>query len=51
MKEFQEPVGKVIRNARLEQGLTQFDVARRLGLDSRTILNIENGKGNPVNAG
>ena len=47
MKEFQEPMGKVIRKARLEQGLTQFDVARRLGLDSRTILNIENGKGNP----
>lgn len=47
MKEFQDPMGKVIRNARIKQGLTQFDVARRLGLDSRTILNIENGKGNP----
>ena len=47
MKDFQRPLGDAVRKARIDKGMTQTQVAKELGLDSRTILNIENGKGNP----
>ena len=36
-----------IRKSRTELGLSQEKLAEILGFDSRTILNIENGRGNP----
>lgn len=47
MSEYAQPLGKSIRMARLEQGLTQSQVAGKIDVDVRTILNIENYKGNP----
>ncbi len=47
MPEYTQPLGKSIRRARLEQGLTQNQVANRIDVDVRTVLNIENYKGNP----
>ena len=40
-------LGDVVKQAREALGLTQKDVAEFLNVDSRTILNIENYKGNP----
>ena len=40
-------LGKAIKQARLERGLTQSDVAERIDVDVRTVLKIENQKGNP----
>lgn len=42
MFEFSHSLGDVIKRARLEQGLTQINLAGRIAIDSRTILNIEN---------
>ena len=36
-----------IRNARTELGLSQEKLAEALNMDTRTILNIEAGRGNP----
>jgi len=47
MKDYQRPLGEAIRKARLGRHLTQAGVARQLGIDTRTVLNIENGKANP----
>lgn len=40
-------LAKTVRDARLELGLSQEKLAEILNLDSRTILNIEAGRGNP----
>ena len=40
-------LGKVVKQARLERGLTQNDVAERIDVDVRTVLKIESQKGNP----
>lgn len=40
-------LGKAVRKARLAQNLTQGQLAERIGIDQRTVLNIENHKGNP----
>lgn len=40
-------LGTVIRRAREEQGLSQAALAEKLGIDVRTIINIENFRGNP----
>lgn len=40
-------LGAVIRAARIKKGYTQDTLAEKLGLQSRTILEIENGRGNP----
>jgi len=40
-------LGKAVKKARLERGLTQSDVAERIDVDVRTVLKIENQKGNP----
>lgn len=44
--EFIRPLGDAVKRARSELGLTQNEVAERIGVDVRTILNIENYKGN-----
>ncbi len=40
-------LGSVIRNARLGLGLTQSELAERTDIDVRTVLKIENHRGNP----
>lgn len=40
-------LGSTIRDARTKMGITQGQAAEMAGLDTRTIMNIENGKGNP----
>lgn len=42
-----DPLGNMVRKARLAHGLTQEQLAELIGIDQRTILNIENHKGNP----
>ena len=40
-------LGKAVKDARTKRGLSQEKLAEILNLDSRTILNIEAGRGNP----
>lgn len=47
MSDFIRPLGNAVRKARVQQNLTQGQVAERIGIDQRTVLNIENHKGNP----
>lgn len=46
-KKIRENLGSVIRKARESAGLTQYELSEELGLDEKTILNIENFRGNP----
>lgn len=47
MPEYSRPLGDAVKRARGELGLTQNEVADAVDVDVRTILNIENYKGNP----
>lgn len=47
MLDFAQSLGDTVKKARIEQGLTQVNVAERVAIDSRTIINIENYNGNP----
>lgn len=47
MLDFTYSLGDTVKKARTEQGLTQANVAERVAIDSRTIINIENYNGNP----
>lgn len=47
MYEFSRILGKLVRKTRTQMGLTQMDVSSALEMDNRTILNIENYRGNP----
>ncbi len=47
MQEFSRPLGDVVKRARGELNLTQSQVAGRIDKDTRTVMNIENYKGNP----
>lgn len=47
MPEYSRPLGDVIKRARGKLGLTQNEVADAAEIDVRTVLNIENYKGNP----
>lgn len=47
MQDFSHPLGDVVKVARAELGLTQEEVADKIDSDARTIMNIENYKGNP----
>lgn len=47
MSEYGRTLGEAVRTARLNKGLTQIALANMLDLDVRTIINIENYKGNP----
>lgn len=44
---FSRPLGDAVKRARGRLGLTQAQVAETVGIDSRTVMNIENYKGNP----
>lgn len=43
----QSAMGAVIRKYRKEQRLTQNNLAEKIGMTSRQIMDIENGKSNP----
>ena len=47
MPEYSRPLGDAIKRARGKLGLTQNEVADAIDVDARTVLNIENYKGNP----
>lgn len=47
MQEFSRSLGDVVKRARNELGLTQTQVADKIDADARTVMNIENYKGNP----
>ncbi len=47
MPEYSKPLGNAVKTARTKLGLTQGSVADAIHIDDRTILNIENYKGNP----
>lgn len=47
MPEYSQILGDVVKVTRERAGLTQAEVAVSIGRDSRTVLNIENYKGNP----
>lgn len=47
MQEYVYILGSIIRQERLKAGLTQDELAERVGIDPRTILKIENNRGNP----
>ena len=47
MKYYAELLGQTIKKARIEQGLTQAQLAAKANVDVRTIINIEKYRGNP----
>lgn len=47
MREYSQLLADAIKKARLELGLTQEQVAEKSGTDVRTIINMEQGRGNP----
>lgn len=47
MPEYTHPLGDAVKMARYRLEMTQCEVADRADVDARTILNIENYKGNP----
>ena len=47
MQKFSQLLSNAVKKARTNLGLTQGQVAEKIGIDPRTILNIENCKGNP----
>lgn len=47
MSEYTHTLGDVVKRARGKSGLTQSEVADAANVDVRTVLNIENYKGNP----
>ena len=47
MDKIKENLGILIREAREKAGLTQYELSEELGLGDKTILNIENFRGNP----
>uniref|UniRef100_UPI004027DE49 helix-turn-helix domain-containing protein n=1 Tax=Faecousia sp. TaxID=2952921 RepID=UPI004027DE49 len=48
MSELSHWLGDVFKTERGKTGLSQQEVARIAGIDNRTILNIENYRGNPL---
>lgn len=47
MSEYTHTLGDIVKRARGKSGLTQSEVADAANIDVRTVLNIENYKGNP----
>ena len=47
MSDYSRILGDVVKQARERANLTQKEVAEAANIDSRTVLNIENYKGNP----
>ena len=48
MSELSRMLGDVFKAARGKTGLSQQEVGRAAGVDNRTVLNIENYRGNPL---
>ena len=48
MDESAKKLGKNMKRIRLEKGMTQGDICRKLGLDRAYISNLESGKKNPT---
>lgn len=46
--EFARPMGEAVKAAREKAHFTQSYVSEMIGVDTRTVLNIENGNGNPT---
>ncbi len=47
MPEYSRPLGDAVKRAREKMGFTQNEVAEKADIDVRTVLNIENYRGNP----
>ena len=47
MYDFSKPLGDSVKRARGRLGMTQNQVAEAINIDGRTVMNIENYKGNP----
>ena len=47
MSDFTHPLGDTVKSKKKKQELTQAQVADSIDIDMRTVLNIENYKGNP----
>lgn len=47
MQDMKQTLANAVRESRIKLGLSQERLAEDLGLDTRTILNIEAGRGNP----
>jgi DNA-binding XRE family transcriptional regulator len=47
MSDYSRPLGDTVKQARTRLKLTQSEVAELIDVDPRTVLNIENYKGNP----
>ena len=47
MSEYSKYLGDAVKQARSKTTLTQAQVAEKANIDNRTVLNIENNKGNP----
>ena len=47
MQDYSYSLGEIIKRERVHAGLTQMQVAEALHIDVRTLLNIENHRGNP----
>ena len=47
MYDFSKPLGDTVKRARGRLGMTQSQVAEAINIDGRTVMNIENYKGNP----
>lgn len=47
MQEYSRLLGDAVREARTQFKYTQSEVAGKVGIDTRTVLNIENYHGNP----
>lgn len=46
--EFSDSLAEATKQARATAGFTQDQVSARTGIDKRTVLNMENGNGNPT---
>ncbi len=47
MQEAKKNLGRVIRAARKKKGITQENLAEQIGVQTRMVLETENGRGNP----
>lgn len=47
MYDYSHSLATAVKNARIQLSMTQREVANAADIDDRTVLNIENGKGNP----
>lgn len=48
MKKLSKKFGENMQRIRLEKGMSQGDISRKIGMDRGSVSNIENGKRNPT---